>query len=121
MSDKNAPYSPARLSDVKLYPNRHTNCVNTMQGDDTLKIKYSKKALKFLAKQEKATVARIRAAIEKLTLDPPQGDIKEMQGSTAGRMRLRVGSFRVIYHYTEDGGFEILYIDEIGNRGDIYK
>ena len=86
-----------------------------------MKIKYSKKSLKFLAKQEKATVMRIRSAIEKLTLDPPQGDIKDMQGSSVGQKRLRVGSFRVIFRYLEDGGFEILYIDEIGNRGDIYK
>ena len=86
-----------------------------------MKIKYSKKSLKFLAKQDKATVTRIRNAIEKLTLDPPQGDIKDMQGSTIGQKRLRVGGFRVIYRYLDDSGFEILYIDEIGNRGDIYK
>lgn len=86
-----------------------------------MKIKYSKKALKFLARQEKATIDRIRAAVEKLTLSPPEGDIKDMQGSTSGMKRLRVGSFRVLFRYTSEGSFEILYIDEIGNRGDIYK
>lgn len=86
-----------------------------------MKIRYSKKSLKFLAKQEKATVDRIRTAIMKLTRTPPEGDIKPMQGSDAGKMRLRVGGYRVIYWYTSENGLEILFIDEIGNRGDVYK
>lgn len=86
-----------------------------------MKIKYSKKSLKFLAKQEKATVERINSAIIKLTYTPPEGDIKQMQGSDKGKMRLRVGCYRVIYWYSAENGLEILYIDEIGNRGDIYK
>ena len=86
-----------------------------------MKIRYSKKALKFLSKQEKSTVIRIRAAIEKLTLVPPEGDIKEMRGFDDGRKRLRVGSFRIIYNYTAEGGVAILLVMEIGSRGDIYK
>lgn len=85
-----------------------------------MKIKYSKKSLKFLSKQENATVNRIRTAILKLTNTPPEGDIKELKGSK-GIMRLRVGSFRIIYWYTDENGIEVLFIDEIGNRGDIYK
>ena len=92
-----------------------------------MKIKYSKKSLKFLAKQDNSTVARIKNAIEKLTHKPPEGDIKVMQGSDKNKMRLRVGSYCVIYWYSEEVGkienevIEILFIDEIGNRGDIYK
>lgn len=90
-----------------------------------MKIRYSKKALKFLAKQEKTTVTRIRDAIVKLTHTPPEGDIKELQG-VKDKMRLRVGGFRIIYsnskETTKDGKqVEILNIEEIGNRGDIYK
>lgn len=85
-----------------------------------MKIKYSKKSLKFLAKQDTATVNRIRSAIEKLTYTPPEGDIKPLQGYK-DKMRLRVGGFRIIYWYSEENGLEILFIDEIGNRGDIYK
>lgn len=66
-------------------------------------------------------VDRIRAAVEKLTLTPPEGDIKEMQGFSDGRLRLRVGSFRVIYRYTDEGEIKVLLVMEIGNRGDIYK
>lgn len=102
-----------------------------------MKIRYSKKSLKFLAKQEKATVNRIREAIQKLADTPSECDIKEMRDTDKGKMRMRVGSFRIIYFYREeteqesiieDGqkitkeiALEILFIDEIGNRGDIYK
>ena len=92
-----------------------------------MKIKYSKRSLKFLSKQDSSTVLRIRTAIKKLTYSPPEGDIKAMQGSGKGKIRLRVGSYRIIYWYLEEVEkadnkvIEILFIDEIGNRGDIYK
>ena len=84
-------------------------------------IRYSKDALKFLAKLDKKSVTRIREAINGLTLEPPVGDIKLMQGYTDNRKRLRVGSWRVIYKYGSENSVEILFIIDIGNRGDIYK
>ena len=41
-------------------------------------VKYSKAALKFLAKADKPTITRIRAAVQGLTHTPPEGDIKVM-------------------------------------------
>jgi len=84
-------------------------------------IKYSRDALKFLSKLDKKSVTRIRAAIQDLTLDPPKGDIKVMQGYNDDRKRLRVGSWRIIYKYGVDNELTILFIIDIGNRGDIYK
>ena len=84
-------------------------------------IRYSKDALKFLAKLDKKSVTRIREAINGLTLEPPVGDIKLMQGYTDKRKRLRVGSWRIIYKYGAEQQVEILFIIDIGNRGDIYK
>lgn len=84
-------------------------------------IRYSKDALKFLAKLDKKSVTRIREAINGLTLQPPVGDIKLMQGYTDNRKRLRVGSWRMIYKYGAEQQVEILFIIDIGNRGDIYK
>ena len=84
-------------------------------------IKYSKDSLKFLSKLDNKTVARIRAAIHGLTLTPPKGDIKTMQGYSDNRKRLRVGSWRIIYRYGIENEIEILFILDIGNRGDIYK
>ena len=56
-----------------------------------MKIRYSKNAMKFLNKLDKRSVLRIVAGIEGLTLKPPAGDIKVMQGLKDGTMRLRVG------------------------------
>jgi len=84
-------------------------------------IRYSKDAIKFLEKQPKKSVERIREAISKLTLTPPQGDTAIMQGCSDGRKRLRVGSWRIIYRNDIEGKVEILLIIDIGNRGDIYK
>ena len=84
-------------------------------------IKYSKDALKFLSKLDTKSVNRIRTAIQGLTLTPPAGDIKVMQGYTDGRKRLRVGSWRIIYKYGAENEVEILFVIDIGNRGDIYK
>ncbi|MCH5348193.1 MAG: type II toxin-antitoxin system RelE/ParE family toxin [Oscillospiraceae bacterium] len=86
-----------------------------------MKIKYSKSALKFLAKIQRATAQNIREAINGLTHNPPKGDIKPMQGYNDGRMRLRAGKYRIIYRYDIDNELEILYIIDIGSRGDIYK
>ncbi len=84
-------------------------------------IKYSKDALKFLAKLDKKSVTRIREAISGLTVTPPVGDIKAMQGYSDGRKRLRVGSWRIIYKQVSEDSVEIIYVIDIGNRGDIYK
>ena len=86
-----------------------------------IKIKYSKDSLKFLAKLDKKSVLRIREAINGLTLDPPVGDIKPMQGYHDGRKRLRVGTWRIIYKYENEETVTIIFVIDIGNRGDIYK
>ena len=85
-----------------------------------MKIKYSRDALKFLAKLDAKSVTRIRNAIQGLTMTPPIGDIKPMQGYGDGRKRLRVGGWRIIFKYGSEGEIEILFVIDIGNRGDIY-
>ena len=75
-------------------------------------IVYSKKAVKFLKKQDVPTRRRLVTAIEKL---PLEGDIKQLQGVDG--YRLRVGDFRVLF----DVNGTIIDIIEIGNRGQIYK
>ena len=77
-----------------------------------VEINYSKQAIKFLQKQSRSTKERIVTAINSL----PNGDVKKFQG-TDSKYRLRVGDFRVIF----DGQGNILYIEKIGNRGDVYK
>ena len=76
-----------------------------------MEIHYSKQAEKFLKKQDKTTRNRIRNAIHQL----PAGDVKKLQGRNG--YRLRVGDFRVIF----DRNGNVLYIERINNRGQIYK
>ena len=75
-------------------------------------ISYSKKAVKFLKRQDVPSQKRLIAAISRL---PLEGDIKKLQGIDG--YLLRVGNFRVLF--TVDG--IIIDIIDIGNRGQIYK
>ncbi len=84
-------------------------------------IQFKKSASKAIKQMDKPTKERIKKAIIGLTLNPPIGDIKVMQGYKDGRLRLRVGQYRIIYKYDNNGTVEILLILDIGNRGDIYK
>lgn len=81
----------------------------------TYKIKFSKDAQKFLNKQPPKQQARILEAVFKL---PHTGDIKVMRGQS-NLYRLRVGTYRIIYIVEND--LLIVYVVEIGNRGDVYK
>lgn len=62
-------------------------------------------------KQDKTTRIHIVEAIRKL----PQGDVKKLQGQEG--YRLRVGDYRIIF----DKNGDILYIEKIDGRGQIYK
>lgn len=75
-------------------------------------ITYSKKAKKFIQKQDKPTQLRLFTAIDKL---PLEGDIQKLQGTSG--FRLRVGNYRIIF----DVNGLIVDIIDVGNRGQIYK
>ncbi len=74
-------------------------------------IQYSVQAVKFLRRQDRTTQKRIISAINKL----PSGDVKKLQGRTG--YRLRVGNFRIIFDFAGN----IIYIEEVDSRGQIYK
>lgn len=50
-----------------------------------MQIEYTRTAVKAINRMDKAQRLRIRDAIEGLTLKPPRGDIKPMQGTPSGR------------------------------------
>ena len=79
------------------------------------KIVFEKAALKFLQKQDKPTKTRLLKAIYEL---PNGSDIKKLQGYD-NLYRLRVGNMRVLYSLKES--LKIIGIENIDNRGDIYK
>lgn len=77
------------------------------------KIIIQKAAKKFILKQSRDTQERLLKAINKL----PEGDTKKL--TSANGYRLRVGDFRVIF--TKDDVVKIISIENIGNRGQVYK
>ena len=79
-------------------------------------VKFHRKAVKFINSLPNHEKSRIKVAIENLLVNPSACDIKVLQGYD-DLYRLRVGNYRIIY--TKDN--TILYIANIGNRGDIYK
>lgn len=76
-----------------------------------MQINYSRQSVKFLKKQDTITQKRIISAVNKL----PNGDVKKLQERDG--YRLRIGNFRIIF----DLNGNIIYIEEINNRGQIYK
>ncbi|HIY03234.1 MAG TPA: type II toxin-antitoxin system RelE/ParE family toxin [Candidatus Blautia faecipullorum] len=73
-----------------------------------------KKAEKFIRKQGKKTQERLIKAICRL---PDGTDIKKLRGQEMYRMR--VGNYRVLY--TVDDGIKVITVENIDNRGDVYK
>ncbi len=78
-----------------------------------MQIIYSKRAVKTIHSLDSSTKKRLKDAIESI----PAGDIKPLKG-TPNRLRLRVGSWRVIFAYK---GVDTVLIDKIASRGKIYK
>ena len=86
-----------------------------------MQIEYSKSAVKAINSMDKSTKQKIKKGIEGLTTKPPTGDIKPMQGYSDNRYRLRIGGYRIIYKYITNNSVVVLYIMDVGSRGDIYK
>jgi mRNA interferase RelE/StbE len=83
-----------------------------------VKIRYSKKALKYLLKLQPKLLDRIRNTIRKIADGNTQGlNIVAMQDVDA--FRVRIGDYRVIYEINDDE--LVLIVIKIGARGDIYK
>jgi len=83
-----------------------------------VKIRYSKKALKYLLKLQPKLQDRIRNTIRKIADGNTQGlNIVAMQDVDA--FRVRIGDYRVIYEINDDE--LVLIVIKIGARGDIYK
>ena len=82
-----------------------------------MRIKYSDQALKFLTKLRKQDAKRIVSKIEQYAEDPMalQNQVKKLTNSIY--FRIRVGHYRVIF--SETG--EVMKIEKIGNRRDVYR
>jgi mRNA interferase RelE/StbE len=73
-----------------------------------------RKAAKQLSRQNEPLKGRIIGALRKLENEPPEGDIKRMEGSTF--YRARASDFRIIF--TMDTEIRVYKIE---SRGQVYK
>ena len=81
-----------------------------------MKVKIEKQALKYINSQDKPTRERFRSALERLSKDPPEGDIVPLVNRPPFQ-RLRVGDFRVTF--CEIDG--IIRVVKVSPRGQSYK
>ena len=86
-----------------------------------MRIVFSKTAKKGIERMTKDYKKLLHNGILGLTKTPPEGDVKQMQGTKDGRYRLRIGKYRVLFQYLTDVDGQYLYIEAVGSRGDIYK
>lgn len=64
------------------------------------------------------TKRRVRAALKTLHLSSHRLDIKALRGELEGFYRLRVGNYRIVYHY---GPGPAVYLDYADLRDEIYE
>jgi len=84
------------------------------------KVVVHRHAVKYLNHLPKKTKARIKEILKEFEKDPlGQSHVTHMVGEWAGYQRMRAGRFRIIFWY--DHRNDVVYVDHIGPRGDVYK
>ena len=76
----------------------------------------SKFAQKYFILQDNVTKKRLKSALEKLSNEPPIGDIQPLKGKD-NYWRLRVGDLRIIFTKIDS----VIYIAKIAPRGQAYN
>ena len=80
-----------------------------------MNIEISREALKDLRDIDEPMRSRIREAIQRLSHEPPLGDMRAM--SSRDGYRLRVGNYRVLFDILDNK----ILVHAIGHRSGIYK
>jgi mRNA interferase RelE/StbE len=75
-----------------------------------------KEAAKYLERLNQPIKGQIIDALEKLGNEPPEGDIRKLQGKEAA-FRLRVGDYRILFKQKP----ACLAVYKIAPRGQAYK
>ena len=79
-----------------------------------------RRAARYLQKLPKARRDSIKAALAGLSRgEVPPPDAKPMLGEWKGYHRLRFGNLRVLFSFDREA--DVVYVDHVGPRGDIYK
>ena len=82
-----------------------------------LEIVYSSQAQRFLRKISRNDADRIRSKVRQYAQNHNELKTQEKKLVNSPYYRLRVGDYRVIFTET----LEVMMIEKIGNRGDVYK
>jgi mRNA interferase RelE/StbE len=84
------------------------------------RIEFSRKAARFYREADVKTARRLNLACTKLSQDPYKlHNVKRLHGELEGSFRLRLGDLRLVYSI--DKIEQVVYIEVIGYRGDVYK
>ena len=83
-----------------------------------MEVKLSPRAAKYFQKLDAHTKERMKKALRKLSLEPPQGDIKAMQGQR-NVYRCKVGDWRLLFSI--DSESNLIIVNKIAPRGEVYK
>lgn len=84
------------------------------------KVVIHRDAVNYLKRLPHSTRNRIKTLLKELEHRPiDHRGVKPMLGEWVGYYRLRAGKFRVIFWLDKKN--DIVYVDHIGPRGDIYK
>lgn len=87
-------------------------------------IVFHRRAARYLLRMPRDRAVQMRDALREiagLANIAVHPNIKQMSGAMAGWSRLRVGDYRAVLQVTIIQLDEVLYVDAIGPRGDIYK
>lgn len=77
-------------------------------------------AAKYLKRLPKESRQRIKNILLELKQNPGgQPGVRQMVGEWDGYYRIRKGKLRIIYWFDEKQ--DVVYVDHIGPRGDVYK
>lgn len=83
-------------------------------------VKVHRYAARYLERLPKDTKERIKDVLVRLRASPlEQTGVTHMVGEWAGYHRIRVGKFRIIFWFDEKE--DVVWVDYIGARGDVYK
>jgi mRNA interferase RelE/StbE len=84
------------------------------------RIEFARKAARFYQRADTITARRLNLIFNRLSQDPLiLPNTKRLKGELLGSYRIRMGDLRIIYSVDEENN--VIYIEVIGFRGDVYK
>ena len=84
----------------------------------THRVEFSPAAARQIRKLPRVVQHRLRLATDGLAVDPRPAGARSLQGDS-GRLRIRVGDYRVIYTVADD--VVLVLVLSVGHRREVYR